>query len=158
MSEPRPQPGDQPPPATRRLLDRPPSSRFETPSADPDEKRARRRREARRWLVAGIAALLAAAATVLLVGGLATVSGLLFVTGASGLVIGSQLAPRPAISLTLAGIFAGDTGAWLVARAEGGVLDLPAYALEIFGLGLVGQVLVGALAARYASVSIRGSK
>lgn len=96
--------------------------------------------------------------TVLLVWGLATTSGLIFVAGASGLIVGSQLAARSAVAVTLGGLLAGVVGAWLIAGAEGGVLDLAAYTWEIFGLGLIGQVLVGALAAAYASASIRSGR
>lgn len=90
--------------------------------------------------------------------GLASTTGLIFVAGASGLILGSQLAARSAVALTLAGLFSGVIGAWLIGRAEGGDLDLAAYAWEIFGLGLIGQVLVGALAAAYASASIRSGR
>ena len=109
-------------------------------------------------MIAGLGSLLALAGTTLLVGGLATTTGLLFIAGASGLIVGSQLAARSAVIVTLAGVFGGDVGAWLIARAEGGVLDLPGYALEVFGIGLIGQVLVGALAAAYASSSIRSGR
>jgi hypothetical protein len=90
--------------------------------------------------------------------GLATTTGLIFVAGASGLLVGSQLAARSAVTVTLAGLLLGVVCAWLVARAEGGVLDLTAYTWEIFGLGLLGQVLVGALAATYAASSIRSAR
>jgi hypothetical protein len=102
--------------------------------------------------------LLGIAGPVFLVGAAATTTGLLFVAGASGLIVGSQLWAPGAVALTLGAALAGDVGAWLVARNEGGVLDLPAYAFEIFGLGLIGQVLVAALAAAYASSSIRSER
>lgn len=158
MSEPRPEPGEQPLPSARRILERAPSSRFERGPATPVDTAAQRRRTLRRWLLAGLGFVLGAAGTVLVVAGLAMTTGLLFVAGASGLIVGSQLPARPAVALTLVGVLAGDVGAWLVARAEGGVLDLPAYAFEIFGIGLIGQVLVGALAAAYASASIRSGR
>lgn len=109
-------------------------------------------------MIAGLGFVLALAGTTLLVGSLATTTGLLFIAGASGLIVGSQLPARSAVIVTLAGVLGGDLGAWFIARAEGGVLDLPAYALEVFGIGLIGQVLVGALAAAYASSSIRSGR
>ena len=158
MSEPRSEPGEQPPPAARRVLERPPSSRFEPRAATPADTVAQRRRTRRRTLLAVLGFVLGAGGTVLVVGLLAMTTGLFFVAGASGLIIGSQLVSRPAVVLTLAGVLVGDVGAWLYARAEGGVLDFPAYAVEIFGIGLIGQVLVGALAAAYASASIRSGR
>ena len=109
-------------------------------------------------MIAGLGFVVAVGGTLLLVWGLATTTGLIFVAGASGLIVGSQLMARSAVALTLAGLLAGVVGAWLIARAEGGVLDLLTYTWEIFGLGLLGQVLVGALAAAYASSSIRGGR
>ncbi|MCI0345388.1 MAG: hypothetical protein L0221_08080, partial [Chloroflexi bacterium] len=134
------------------------SSRFELRTGVGVDASAPRRRTLRRSFIAALGIALGAGGTVLLVVVLAMTNGLLFVAGASGLVVGSQLRAGPAVALTLAGVLGGDVGAWLVARAEGGVLDLPAYAAGVFGIGLIGQVLVGALAAAYASSSIRSGR
>jgi hypothetical protein len=108
--------------------------------------------------IAGLGLLLGLGGPLLLVGTLATTTGLLFVAGACGLIVGSQLPARAAVASTLLAALAGDVGAWLIARSEGGVLELPSYLFEIFGLGLIGQVLVAALAAAYASNSIRSGR
>ena len=166
MSEPRPEPerplppepGEQPPPAARRRLERSPSSRYEPRSSTAGDAAAERGWIRRRWLIAGVGFLVGIGGTLLLVVGLSTTTGLIFVAGASGLMVGSQLVARSAVALTLAGLFGGVVGAWFIGRAEGGDLDLAAYAWEIFGLGLIGQVLVGALAAAYASASIRSGR
>jgi len=166
VSEPRPEPerplppepGEQPPPSARRRLERSPSSRYEPRSPAPGDASTNRGRIGRRWFIAGVGFLVGIGGTLLLVAGLATTTGLIFVAGASGLIVGSQLTARPAVTWTLAGLFGGVVGAWLVGRAEGGNLDLAAYTWEIFGLGLIGQVLVGALAAAYASASIRSGR
>jgi hypothetical protein len=146
------------PPAARRLLERPPSERFAPRAARADAGGTVARRRLRRAVIAGLGFLLAVGGTLLLVSVLALTTGLLFVAGASGLIIGSQLAMRPAVALTLAGVLGGDLAAWLVSRAEGGVLDPLAYAVDVFGPGLIGQVLIAALAAAYASSSIRSGR
>jgi len=113
------------------------------------------RENRRRWLIAGLGCAAGGLAVVLLVGVLGLTSGLLFIAGASGLAIGSQVPMRPAVLLAIGGVVAGAVGTWLYARWEGGVLDLPAYTLEIFGAGIIGQVLIAAVAAAIASERIR---
>jgi hypothetical protein len=88
-------------------------------------------------------------------------TGLLFVAGVSGLVIGAQVPSRPAIGLALLGVFGGDAGTWLYARSEGGVLGLEAYLQETFGPYLIGQVAIGVLTSWYAArraAAVRGDE
>jgi hypothetical protein len=96
-----------------------------------------------------------AAAIVLLVGVLATTTGLLIVAGAIGLAVGSQVGPRPATALAVAAVAAGDVATWLYARTEGGVLGLPEYLLAVFGAAPIGQVLVATLTAWWSSGRLR---
>jgi hypothetical protein len=96
-----------------------------------------------------------AGAIVLLVGVLATTTGLLIVAGAIGLGVGSQLGARPAVALALAAVAAGDIGTWLYARAEGGVLGPVDYLLQVLGPAPLGQAAVATLAAWWASGRLR---
>jgi len=119
---------------------------------------AARRETRRRWLIAGLGCAASGLAVVLLVGVFGLTTGLLFIAGASGLAIGSQVPARPAVLLAIGGVAAGAVGTWLYARWQGGVLDLLAYTLEIFGVGIIGQVLVAALAAAIAAERIRTNR
>jgi len=108
---------------------------------------------------ATVAAIAGAAATVVL-GGIVTLTGGLvgvaIATGwavAAGLRFGAGIhlagSRRAwiAVGIAVAGVALGQLGLWLYARTEGGVLPLPEYLLEVFGILVPAQVAAAALAA-----------
>lgn len=114
---------------------------------------------ARGLALATIAAIAGAAATVVL-GGIITLTaglvGVAIVTGwavAAGLRFGAG--PRlagsrrawMAVVIALAAVALGQLGLWLYARTEGGVLPLPEYLGEVFGILVPIQAVFAALAA-----------
>lgn len=118
---------------------------------------------ARGVVFGAIVSLGGAAATVLLGGALAMSAGLLVVAAATGYAVAlavaagrgeasgpgrRRLASRwIAAALAVIGIAIGQIGLWLFARAEGGVLTLPDYLGQTFGLLVPLQlVLAGAVA------------
>jgi len=132
---------------------KPSTARSDDPSREPGRFRGP--------LIAVAAAVAAAAAVVVLVGPGGTMTGLLFVAGVSGFVIGAQVPSRPAIALALLGVFGGDVGAWLYARSEGGVLGLEAYLQETFGPYIAGQVAIAVLTSWWAArraAAVRGDE
>lgn len=104
----------------------------------------------RAMLYGDLAALLTAAATAVLGGVFAISAGLLVVAAVGGRAIGSlvragggaSLAERPqrtvrlalAISSAILAVVLGQLGLWFVAGLEGGVLSLPDYLGQTFGL------------------------
>ncbi|HYL39849.1 MAG TPA: hypothetical protein VET90_00935, partial [Candidatus Binatus sp.] len=122
---------------------------------DPVEvDRPARRAEAAGGLVAlGTAVLLVGLGGVL---GLTT--GLVFVAGVGGALIGLVLAgsPRPrrtlrivAIGLAVATVLVGAVGGWLIALAEGGSLGLFEYLWAMTGVLVPVELIVAALAASW---------
>lgn len=142
-----PERSDQAPPSSpgERRLARPPSDRYRVAEAEvsptPDPAASRGRGVA----FAAVAGLAGAAAITILGGFLAVSAGLLVVAAATGWAVaiglrvgaGGQLTPgkrvRLALALTLAAISLGQSGLWVYARSEGGVLAPLDYLWEVFG-------------------------
>jgi hypothetical protein len=97
---------------------------------------------------------------------LASTAGLLFVAGATGaaggLVLAGAAAPRDeaapvnrrtvvwlAIGLVVLSVVLASLATWLVARAEGGVLDPLEYLWTTFGLFVPGELVLGAVGAAW---------
>jgi hypothetical protein len=111
----------------------------------------------RGFVFGALAGLAGAAATVVLGGLLAVSAGLLVAAAATGWATGVatrvgggaafRRAPRVVVAVVLAAIavLAGQVGLWLYAQTEGGVLTLPDYLGQTFGV-LVPLQLVIALA------------
>ena len=101
-----------------------------------------------------VAGLVGAVATVALGGALGISAGLLIVAGATGWAIaaavasggGTALSPVARIGLamgiTFGAVVVGQLGLWLYARTEGGVLTLPDYLAQTFGLLVPAQAAV----------------
>jgi hypothetical protein len=148
MDEERPNEG----PGERRLA-RPPSERYVAPVevSAPDGAAATR---PRRWLAALL--VVAGAVAITLAGGLLGITaGLLVIAGALGWGIAVVL-PRSsdvaggrwlAPALAAFAVALGQVGLWLVARQEGGTLDLVAYVAETFGVLVPLQLAIAAAVA-----------
>ena len=148
----------QPPVPGERRLERPPSDRYapDTPAPPATVASGSAARGVAWGALAGVAG---AVATVVLGGVLSLSAGLLVVAAATGWAIGqavvlgggSSLArgPRWQIAVTLAavGVVLGQLGLWLYARTEGGVLTLPDYLIQTFGLLAPVQAILALAAA-----------
>ena len=148
-----------------RRLDRPPSDRYRT--ADEPTLRMplaeRPRSVARGLLFADLVALVGAGAIVVLGGVLAQSAGLIVVAALIGRAVaialrlgaGPTLAPPRltwiAVGLALVGVALGQVGLWLFAASEGGVLSLPTYLAETFGILVPIQLGVAAVFAWWAA-------
>jgi hypothetical protein len=150
-----------------RQLDRAPSERYGERDPGTTAARGAATTNASRGplLRAGVAGLAGAGLLILVGGVLASTSGLLFVSGATGAAIGLLLAraalagpdtPAPmsrtaviriAALLALAAVGLGGLGTWVLARAEGGALGPLDYLLTTFGLFVPGELIVAAVAA-----------
>ena len=123
-------------------------------------------------IVAATAVAVVGAATLsLILVVLTSTSGTLAISGAAGLAIGLLIsktavaktprsaggvppmtrrsAVRVSVGLAIGMVVLAAAVIWLVARAEGGVLDPVTYLWTIFGFGLPAQVLVAVLAATW---------
>ena len=129
----------------RRVLDRPPSERYEpAPAAVTDRGPARR---AARALAAGF---IGAAVIAFLGGPLSVTLGLVVVSAVIGWAVGSVARPSLglAVGMAIGSIALGLVGIWLFARLEGGVLGLPDYLAAVHGpLVLVELAVAGLVAA-----------
>lgn len=150
--------GSGPAPGERRLA-HPPSDRYRAAEADEDGSAgpaADPGSVVRGLLYADLVALVGAGAIVVLGGVLAQSAGLLVVAALIGRAValallvgvGPTLGPPRrtwlAVGIALGGIVIGQVGLWAYAGAEGGVLPLPTYLAETFGLLVPLQLLVGA--------------
>jgi len=144
-----PPPDDAPQQPGERRLTRPPSERYrevEDPDAAPHAATPRPGSPARGVAFAVMAALVGAALTVVLGGRLTISAGLLVVAALTGraaalaLVAGAGASLRSsrrawlAAGIAVGGVVLGQVGLWLYARTEGGVLALPDYLGQTFGL------------------------
>ncbi len=134
-TSPGPDPGD-------RRLDRPPAERYRTASEDAP---ARPGSPSRATMLGGLAAILGAIAITLLGGLLLVTVGLVAVAAAVGWLIGLGVRSGAgdgmdrrgrivlAVGFALVSIALGQVGLWLYGRAEGGVLPIFDYLLQVFG-------------------------
>ena len=148
-----PRPGTPPTPGERRLA-HPPSDRYRALEPPPVERRAGS--QARGVAFAVVAALAGAAAITVIGGVLAVSAGLLVVAAAIGWVVALSLRygvgaagslGRPAavaVGLAVGAVVLGQTGLWLYARSEGGVLGPLDYLGETFGLLVPLEVVAAA--------------
>lgn len=138
-----------PPTPGERRLDRPPSDRYrDIPGVDAESAGAGDGRGSLgRAIVAGLVGGLAGAAATVILGGVLGVSaGLLVVAAGTGWIVGAATriggagAIEPgrcravAVTLAIVAVALGQLGLWLYARTEGGVLTLPDYLAQTFGL------------------------
>lgn len=103
-----------------------------------------------------VAGLAGAIATVVLGGVLSLSAGLVVVAGATGWAVGTatRVGARDAVdpgrrrwlalAVALVAVLLGQLGLWLYARTEGGVLALPDYLAQTFGLLVPVQAAVAA--------------
>jgi hypothetical protein len=89
-----------------------------------------------------------------LVGGvLGLVAGQIAIAGFTGWLVASALGPRApgrrarAVAIALAGVAIGLLGLWLIARAQGGVMDPVTYLAQVWGLLVPVELAVAAIAA-----------
>jgi hypothetical protein len=127
----------------------------EPASGAPEDARS----PARGVAYAVMAALLGAIGIVILGGGLAVSAGLLMVAAVTGWGVGIAIvagagerlarSTRRVLAVVIAvdAVVVAQLGLWLVALAEGGVLDLPAYLAQTFGILVPAQVVLAAGAA-----------
>ena len=144
-----------PPPAPgERRLDRPPSDRYRDL---PDASAAAAQGSIGRGIAGGfLIGLAGAVATVVLGGVLSLSAGLVVVAAATGWAVGTatRIGAGDAIDrdrrawlglvLAVVAIVIGQLGLWLYARTEGGVLTLPEYLAQTFGLLVPVQAAVAA--------------
>lgn len=146
------------------LLDRPPSHRYLNPSERAAGVAADNRpRMPRRPLVAALlVAIVGAAGLTVILGVFLATAGTFVVSGLGGAAIGLLIAAAPlnrhdaermAISIATGMIVLAGLGVWIVARAEGGVMDPLSYLWTTFGLGLPAQALVAILAAAWGAAN-----
>ena len=113
-----------------------------------------------RGIAYGVVAAIIGALVILFLGGVMTLSaGLLVVAAVAGRAVGQATAvgsgttiePRPrrwaAASLAVGGVIFGQVAMWLFARTEGGVLTLPDYLGQTFGILVPAQVVLAAIVA-----------
>jgi hypothetical protein len=105
---------------------------------------------------ATVAAIAGAAVTIVLGGVVTLTAGLVGVAIVTGWAVGAalrfgagvHLAGRRrawiAVAFALGAVALGQLGLWLYARTEGGVLPLPEYLLEVFGILVPVQALAAA--------------
>ena len=144
-----PPPDDESQQPGERRLARPPSERFgdvADPDAAPEATAVRAGSPARGVAFAVVAGLVGAGLTVLLGGRLTVSAGLLVVAALTGRAValaliagaGASLPPPRrawlAAGIAVGGVLLGQVGLWLFARTEGGVLPLPDYLGQTFGL------------------------
>jgi hypothetical protein len=140
---------DEPEQPGERRLARPPSDRYResaAPDVAPQASTAPTGSPARGVAFAVIAGLVGAVLTVLLGGRLTVSAGLLVVAAVTGRAVALALVAGAGVSLrspgrawlaagiAVGGVLLGQVGLWLFARTEGGVLPLPDYLGETFGL------------------------
>jgi hypothetical protein len=141
----QPPPDASPEPGERRLLDRPPSERYESAAtaADTSASAANATAEStlpvplRERLLRGVAVGLAGAIALTLLGGpLSITAGLVGAAGAIGWVVGVVVRPGRglAVGSALASVALGLVGIWLYAGIEGGALGLVDYLGEVQGI------------------------
>ncbi len=153
-------PASTPPPGERRL-DRPPSDRYRetapTPAAGADvDGDASPARGIAFGVLAGLAGMVA---TIVLGGPMALSAGLLVVAVATGWAVGTALktgaggglarptGPWLAVAIALGAVVLGQVGLWLYARTEGGVLTLPEYLADTWGILVPIQAVLAAAGA-----------
>ncbi len=153
-------PASTPPPGERRL-DRPPSDRYRAAAPAPaaDTGTGGDASPARGIVFGVLAGLAGIVATIVLGGPLALSAGLLVVAVATGWAVGTalrmgagaELAPpaRPwlALAIALGAVVLGQVGLWLYARTEGGVLALPEYLADTWGILVPIQAVLAAAGA-----------
>jgi hypothetical protein len=153
-----PSPAGAPTPGERRLA-HPPSDRYRAAEAAAVKPADPSASVGRGLAFATIAAIAGAAVTVVLGGIVTLTGGLIVVAIATGWAVGAGLrlgaghhlvGGRPvriAVAIALAAVALGQIGLWLYARTEGGVLPLPEYLLQVFGVLVLAQAVAAALAA-----------
>ena len=146
-------------PGEQRRLERPPGERY-APSPTPAGGSPPRGPGSAIAVSQGIA-IAGAAATVFLGNVLEVDLGLVALAALVGWLIGSTLRPAAGRSgrrkrLVAAGtaaesVLLGQAGLWLLARAQGGVLDPLAYLGQLFGIAVPLQLVAGVAAAWWAA-------
>jgi hypothetical protein len=142
-----------------RQLERPPSERFDT--AEPTEAITGESPPFAHGLVAAVIAGIAGALVIAVGGGLFTITaGLLVIAGVVGWIVavaltrgaGASTSTRgrtraTAALIALAAVAVGQVGLWLIARGEGGTLDLIDYLAEVFGVLVPAELLIAGVVA-----------
>jgi hypothetical protein len=109
-----------------------------------------------------LVAIVGAAGLTVILGVFLATAGTFVVSGLGGAAIGLLIAAAPlnrhdaermAISIATGMIVLAGLGVWIVARAEGGVMDPLSYLWTTFGLGLPAQALVAILAAAWGAAN-----
>ncbi len=157
-------PASTPPPGERRL-DRPPSDRYRetAPTPAPDADADRDASPARGIAFGVLAGLAGTVATIVFGGPLALSAGLLVVAVATGWAVGmalkagagnglaTQTRPWLAVAIALGAVVLGQVGLWLYARTEGGVLALPEYLADTWGILVPIEAVLAAVGAWWAA-------
>jgi hypothetical protein len=152
-----PDPGERRP--GERRLERPPGERYATEAGAP-ETGATQTTSTARGVAYGLAAGLALVAATVLLGGVLSVSAGLLVAAAAGgwgIGVGVRTGARASLpvgtrgwlaAVTAAGsVVVGQVGLWLYARSEGGVLSMPDYLGQTFGVLVPLQIAIACAAA-----------
>lgn len=163
------EPGEPRDPRSRgagRVLDQPPSARYERPGTDDAGAESPVRPLAQAVLAAVLGAVLLFGVGAVI----ASTAGLVFVSGAMGAAIGLLLSRASvadqgtpaltrravtwlAIGIAVAAVIVAAVATWLYARGEGGTLGLVDYLLETFGPFVPGELVIAAVAAAWGASS-----
>lgn len=168
--DPIPEPGERQPDATRRRLSHAPADRYRTGSPTPTD--SSRPSAARAVTAAILTALVGAALLTVILGVFTSTGGTFAVTLLASIVIGLCMstasvsavhatappldrgrAVQIAAALGVGMLVATGIGVWLVARAEGGVLDPVGYLWTTFGAGLPVLAVVALVGAAWGAAN-----
>jgi hypothetical protein len=154
-ARPNPVPGETVPPAARRTLERPPSDRYAIREPESDRSGS----TARTITGAAVPSLAGAAILIVLASPLALSEPLVLVALATGLAVGrgarwgggravsTQRRRAIASAAVLLAIAVAQVAIWQLAIAEGGVLPLGDYLLQVFGPVVPLELVAGGAAA-----------
>ena len=146
----------------RPRLARPPSDRYRGEAAEEVAEDAPTDEGASpaRGIAYGVVAAIIGALVILFLGGVMTLSaGLLVVAAVVGRAVGqatvvgsgTTIEPRRrrwvSVSLAVGGVILGQVAIWLYARTEGGVLTLPDYLGQTFGILVPAELVLAAIVA-----------
>ena len=166
------EPGEQPRPEEHgRLLQAPPGARYARPEGATEAADGPSGSALPGPLATAVLTGVIGGVLLVLVGAVASsTTGLLFIAGALGAVVGLVLsraaAPRGAvrptprgkvawlaIGIALLAVAGAAVATWLVARDQGGTLELVDYLLTTFGPIVPGEAILAVIAARWAAMS-----
>ena len=166
---PRPEPGERPPAPTGARLERAPSERYRRPGAPSGSGAVTPAASAAGPITAAACvAIVGAGVLTFILGVILAPTGTFVVSLLAGVAIGlivsgaaagpnaplnRDTAIRIAVGLALGMAILTGLGTWVLARAEGGVMDPVSYLWTTFGFGIPAQAIIAVLAAAWGAAS-----